>query len=144
MASLTDASGKQVPGLGAAAMQEGKAVAANILNDLAGKNRAPFTYDDRGTMATVGHNRAVAEIGKWKFSGFFAWILWSFVHIFLLIGFRNPFAVSAEWFWTYLRREGVKPLITEHQREGFVREPFKIEVPELVEIKVKPRVETTV
>lgn len=112
MAALDDAEGKPVPGLGAAATQEGKAVAANILRELRGEARLPFKYHDRGTMATIGRNRAVAEFGRWRLSGFTAWFLWLFVHVFLLIGFRNRLAVMREWIWAYFTRERSARLIT--------------------------------
>jgi NADH dehydrogenase len=121
MSSLTDANGRIVPGLGAAAMQQGKAAAQSILSDLRHEERLPFRYHDRGSMATIGHHRAVAEFANKEFSGFIAWLLWSIVHVFLLIGFRSRLAVTREWIWAYLRREGASPLITEHrgtQRRG--------------------------
>src|SRR5205814_6294137 len=85
LSSLKDASGKPVPGLGAAALQEGKAAAANILRDLHGEARLPFRYFDKGTMATIGRKRAVAQIGRLHLSGYFAWLMWLFVHIVLLV-----------------------------------------------------------
>lgn len=115
MSALTDASGRRVPGLAAAAIQQGKAAAENILRDLRGKARVPFRYHDRGTMATIGLHRAVAEFGKRKLSGLMAWLLWSVVHVFLLIGFRNRVAVMSQWVWAYLTRRGSGALITEYQ-----------------------------
>jgi NADH dehydrogenase len=56
-------------------------------------------------LATIGRNRAVAEIGRWKFTGFFAWVLWSFVHIYGLIGFRSRFVVGLSWLWAYVTWE---------------------------------------
>ncbi len=125
MAALTGADGKLVPGLGAAAMQEGKATGENILRDARGEKRLAFKYNDRGNMATIGHNRAVAEFGGRRFSGFTAWLLWSVVHVFLLVGFRNRLTVTGEWIWAYFKREGSTPLITEHQRGDFIPEPIK-------------------
>jgi NADH dehydrogenase len=93
-------------------MQEGKAVSANILRDLRGKARVPFTYKDKGSMATIGRNRAVAVIGRWQLSGFIAWLMWAFVHVFLLIGFRNRLMVMREWTWAYFTRERSARLIT--------------------------------
>ncbi len=119
MSALTDASGTPVPGLAAAALQEGKATAENILRDLRGNARLAFIYQDRGILATIGHHRAVAQFGHWAFSGLMAWLLWSWVHIFLLIGFRNRVAVMSQWVWAYLTRQGSTPLITEHQRREF-------------------------
>lgn len=119
MSALTDASSTPVPGLAAAALQEGKAAAENILRDLRGNARLSFIYQDRGILATIGHHRAVAQFGHRTFSGLIAWLLWSLVHIFLLIGFRNRVAVMSQWVWAYLTRQGSSPLITEHQLREF-------------------------
>jgi NADH dehydrogenase len=119
MAALTDANGTPVPGLGAAALQEGQAAAENILRDLRGDTRLPFRYHDRGILATIGRHRAVAQFGRAHFSGLIAWLLWSLVHIFLLIGFRNRLAVMAQWIWAYFTRQGSSPLITEHLQKEF-------------------------
>jgi NADH:ubiquinone reductase (H+-translocating) len=116
MAAITDASGTPVPGLGAAAVQEGKAAAENILRDLRRNARLAFIYQDWGILATIGHHRAVAQFGHRTFSGVIAWLLWALVHIVLLIGFRNRVAVMSQWVWAYLTRQGSSPLITEHQR----------------------------
>ena len=115
MSALTDANGKPVPGLAAAATQQGKAAAENILRDLRGAARVPFNYRDRGSMATIGYHRAVAEFGNRKLSGLMAWLLWSVVHVFLLIGFRSRVAVMSQWIWAYLTRRGSSPLITEYR-----------------------------
>ena len=113
MAFLKDADGKVVPGLGAAATQQGKDTAANILRDLQGGKRVPFRYKDKGSMATIGRNRAVAQIGKLQFSGLIAWLLWAFVHVFLLIGYRNRLMTMREWMWAYFTRERSARLITD-------------------------------
>jgi len=88
-------------------------------------------------MATIGHNRAMAEIGGRKFSGFFTWLLWSVIHVFLLVGFRNRLTVTREWLWAYFKRESSTPLITEHGQGGLVLEPIKIEASKHVKIEVK-------
>jgi NADH:ubiquinone reductase (H+-translocating) len=121
MAALTDGNGTRVPGLAAAAMQQGKAAAANILRDVHGNPRLPFTYKDRGNMATIGHHRAVAEFGNKKFSGVLAWLLWSVIHVLLLIGFRNRLTVLRQWIWVYLTRVGSSPLITDYRSTEAVR-----------------------
>jgi NADH dehydrogenase len=113
LAWLKDAAGREVPGLGAAATQEGTATAANLLRDLRGEPRVPFKYRDKGSMATIGRNRAVALIGRWQSSGILAWLLWALVHVFLLIGFRNRLAVMREWMWAYFTRERSARLITD-------------------------------
>jgi NADH:ubiquinone reductase (H+-translocating) len=112
LASLDDAEGKPVPGLGAAATQEGKATAANILRDLRGEPRVPFTYKDKGSMATIGRNRAVALIGGRQLSGYVAWLMWALVHVLLLIGFRNRLLVMGEWVWAYVTSQRAARLIT--------------------------------
>jgi NADH dehydrogenase len=113
MAALVDAAGHAVPGLGAAATQEGVATARNIARDLAGKPRVPFTYRDKGSMATIGRHRAIAEIGRWHFTGTLAWLMWALIHVVLLIGFRNRLMVMSEWAWAYLTRERSARLITD-------------------------------
>lgn len=116
LSALTDANGRRVPGLAAAATQQGKAAAANILRDLRGVARLPFIYKDRGNMATIGRHRAVAEFGGKQFSGLGAWLLWSVVHVWLLIGFRNRVTVMSQWIWAYVTRAVSSSLITEYHQ----------------------------
>jgi len=111
MASLMQ-DGESVPGVSPAAMQMGETTAENILRDVDGQPRLTFHYVDRGTMATIGRRRAIADIKGWKFRGLIAWLMWLFLHVFFLIGFRNRFAVLFEWFWAYLTRERSARLIT--------------------------------
>ena len=118
MASLKDTNGIVVPGLGAAATQQGKDTAANIARDLRGEKRVPFRYKDKGSMATIGRNRAVAQIGKLQFTGLIAWLLWAFVHVFLLIGFKNRLMTMREWMWAYFTRERSARLITDLGEEA--------------------------
>lgn len=112
MASLMQKSGEPVPGVSPAAMQMGDAAAANIARDLKGEPRRNFEYVNKGTMATIGRSKAIAELAGMKFKGFVAWLMWLFLHVFFLIGFRNRFAVMFEWFWAYLTRERSARLIT--------------------------------
>ncbi|MFN6963625.1 MAG: NAD(P)/FAD-dependent oxidoreductase [Pyrinomonadaceae bacterium] len=112
MASIKQKNGEPVPGLAPAAMQMGDHVAANIIRDLEGRPRVDFEYVDKGTMATIGRSRAIADLRGWKFSGFVAWMMWLFLHVVLLIGFRNRVAVMFEWFWAYMTRERSARLIT--------------------------------
>lgn len=105
--------GNPLPALAPVAIQQGKYISKLIRKELAGKEREPFHFVDKGTMATIGRAKAVADIRGFKFSGFFAWILWSIVHIFFLIGFRNRFRVFIEWMWYYFTfKRGVR-LITD-------------------------------
>jgi NADH:ubiquinone reductase (H+-translocating) len=112
MASLKQESGEPVPGVSPAAMQMGTNAAKNILRDIKGVPRENFRYVDKGTMATIGRSKAIADLRGWHFSGFVAWLMWLFLHVFFLIGFRNRFAVMTAWFWAYITRERSARLIT--------------------------------
>jgi NADH:ubiquinone reductase (H+-translocating) len=112
LASIKDKHGQPVPGLAPAAIQEGKFVAKTIRRDLAGKPREPFNYWDKGTLATIGRNAAIAKFGQIHISGFIAWLSWLFIHIFFLIGFRNRLLVFIQWFWSYVTYERGARLIT--------------------------------
>jgi NADH dehydrogenase len=107
--------GKLVPGVAPAAMQMGRAVARNVLADLGGKPRAPFRYKDKGAMATIGKNRAIAETGKLRLTGFVAWLAWLFIHVWYLVGFKNRFGVFLTWVWSYLLSTRGARLITERE-----------------------------
>lgn len=93
--------GKPLPGLAPVAIQEGRAAARNILHDLRGEARESFRYLDKGTMALVGRAAAIADIRGLHVTGFLAWLLWLFVHILYLVGFRNRMLVLLEWAWSY-------------------------------------------
>jgi NADH dehydrogenase len=93
--------GKPLPGLAPVAMQQGRLIGTNIRRELAGKPREPFRYHDKGQMATIGRRRAIVEIGKFRYGGFFAWLTWLFVHILYLIGFKNRIEVILNWSWNY-------------------------------------------
>jgi NADH dehydrogenase len=93
--------GGTLPGICPVAIQMGQYTARTITATLAGKPRRPFEYWDKGQLAVVGRGRAVADIGKFHFSGFVAWLTWIFVHIFFLIGFRNRVLVLIQWAWSY-------------------------------------------
>jgi len=112
MASLKQGNGEPVPGVSPAAMQMGEATARNILRDLKGKPPKDFEYLDKGTMATIGRSKAIADVKGLHFSGLIAWLMWLFLHVFFLIGFRNRIYVMMEWFWAYLSRERSARLIT--------------------------------
>jgi NADH dehydrogenase len=104
--------GRLLPGVAQVAKQEGGHAAANILRALAGKPFEAFRYHDYGSMATIGRGSAVAEIGPVRASGLLAWLIWLFVHIFWLIGFRNRVAVLGEWAWSYATFQRRVRLIT--------------------------------
>jgi NADH dehydrogenase len=112
MASIKQENREPVPGVSPAAMQMGRAAAKNVIADLKGKDRTNFRYVDKGSMATIGRSKAIAHLAGMKFKGFVAWMMWLFLHVFFLIGFRNRLIVMLEWFWAYLTRERSARLIT--------------------------------
>jgi NADH dehydrogenase len=91
-----------VPGVAPAAMQMGRHAARMIYADIAGTPRSAFRYRDKGSLATIGRARAVADFGRIRFGGFIAWLAWLAIHIFYLIGFRNRVLVLISWAWSYL------------------------------------------
>ncbi|MGH2516169.1 MAG: NAD(P)/FAD-dependent oxidoreductase, partial [Ktedonobacterales bacterium] len=101
-----------LPGLAPVALQQGTCVGKAIRARLAGQEPRPFTYFDKGTLATVGRAFAIADIRGLQLSGFFAWLTWMAVHIFFLIGFRNRFLVMFQWAWAYLTYQRGSRLIT--------------------------------
>ncbi len=109
---------KPLPGVSPVAMQQGRFVAKAIRARCAEKDPGKFVYVDKGSMATIGRSRAVAEIGKLKLSGFIAWLAWLVVHIYYLISFRNRLAVLWDWGWSYLAYERGSRLITGHRLDA--------------------------
>jgi NADH dehydrogenase len=85
------------------AIQHGRQLAANIINLVAKKPLKPFVFKDKGSMATVGRNKAVVDLPHYKFSGVFAWFVWMFVHLLSLIGFKNKAVVFLNWVYNYVR-----------------------------------------
>jgi NADH dehydrogenase len=112
LARLRDRDGRWLPGLAPVAMQQGRAAAANIASAVKGAPRRPFRYVDKGNLAAIGRARAVADIHGLQLSGLPAWLVWLFVHILFLIGFRNRVLVSMEWTWDYLSFQQAARLIT--------------------------------
>jgi NADH dehydrogenase len=109
--------GKPFPGVAPVAMQQGRFVADTILGDLAGRPRTPFAYADKGQMATIGRSRAVVEIGRLRFGGFLAWLLWIVVHIYYLTGFENRLLVVIQWAWSYVSfRRGARLIVGKRWR----------------------------
>ncbi|WP_339840680.1 NAD(P)/FAD-dependent oxidoreductase [uncultured Maribacter sp.] len=85
------------------AIQQGKLLGENLERLLAHKSMKPFEYNDKGSMATIGRNKAVCDIKGYRFQGVFAWFVWMFVHLFFLIGFRNKMVVFINWVYNYIR-----------------------------------------
>jgi NADH dehydrogenase len=108
--------GRLVPGVGPAAIQEGASAAKNIVRDLRREPRKNFHYRNKGDLATIGRSRAIADFGRVRFGGRLAWLLWLFVHITYLIGFRNRIVVLIEWAYAYFTNQAGVRLITDVER----------------------------
>jgi NADH dehydrogenase len=111
-ASVTDARGRLVPSVAPAAKQMGRHVAKAILCRIKGEAPAEFVYRDYGNLATIGRKSAVADFGRLALSGFPAWLLWSFAHVWFLVGFRNRLTVFIDWIWSYVTYQRGARLIT--------------------------------
>jgi NADH dehydrogenase len=115
LANFSHQTGKPLGGLAAVAMQEGRYVAKAIEARLKGDTPAPFHYRDKGTLATIGRNKAVADFGRFHLSGPLAWFVWLFVHLMYLVGFGNRVLVLVEWVYDYVTRNRNARLITGKQ-----------------------------
>jgi NADH dehydrogenase len=104
--------GAQLPGIAPVAKQQGQYVARLLLARHRGRELLPFRYRDLGIMATIGRKHAVAELGRLRIAGFPAWLLWSLVHVYFLIGFRNRLSVAINWSWNYVTFQRGTRLIT--------------------------------
>lgn len=110
-AMITDETPKGHPGVAQVAIQQGIHVAKTIAQLINGEPTLPFKYFDKGSLATIGRNKAVADLGKLKFQGFFAWLIWMFVHLISLLGFRNKIIVFIQWIGSYINYNGGARLI---------------------------------
>ena len=110
--------GQPLPALAPVAIQQGRYVADLIARRVPSGSRRPFVYKDRGMLATIGKAHAVAQIGRLRTVGVLAWLLWSLVHIFFLIGFRNRLRVMFEWAWYYVTRKPGARLIIGNRNNG--------------------------
>lgn len=125
LASVQRGDGRLVPGVAPAANQEGAWAARNVLRTLRGQERRAFRYFNKGDLATIGRHRAIADFGTIDFTGLPAWLLWLFVHIMYLVGFRNRVTVLIQWAWAYFAYQrgarlmtGAKPTHLPHQSSG--------------------------
>jgi len=120
LASVIDPVSKQpVPGVAQGALQMGRYAAERIAAETSARAkgvsppaRPPFVYHDKGSLAVVGRNRAVAWIGSWQTSGFIAFLIWAIVHVLSLVTFRNRMMVAWQWMWSYLSFDRGARLIT--------------------------------
>jgi NADH dehydrogenase len=93
------------------AIQQGKHLAKNILKRIKGEKMLPFEYFDKGSMATIGRNKAVVDIGKFQLGGFLAWYIWMFVHLWFLIGIKNRLVTFLNWVYSYINYDKSERLI---------------------------------
>ena len=112
LAAFVHRTGKPLPGIAPVAIQQGRHAAHNIRRACRRESLEDFHYFDKGNLATIGRAAAVADLGRLRLSGFLAWLLWVFVHIFYLIGFRNRLVVMLDWMWAYLTFQRAARLIT--------------------------------
>src|SRR5246127_2270163 len=112
LANFSHQTGEPLPGVSPVAMQQGRCAARNILRMIRGEKPRPFRYFDKGSMATIGRNKAVADLKFFHLSGLPAWLAWLFVHIIFLVGFRNRLLVLIQWAWAYLTFDKGARLIT--------------------------------
>ncbi|HEX2928857.1 MAG TPA: NAD(P)/FAD-dependent oxidoreductase [Candidatus Binatia bacterium] len=113
LANFSHQSGNPLPGVAPVAMQQGEYVARTIQERIAQRDTiAPFKYRDRGSMAIIGRASAVAQLGRFRFAGFFAWLTWLFIHIVELVEFENKVLVLVQWGWYYFSRNRAARLIT--------------------------------
>jgi NADH dehydrogenase len=116
LASIMQENGEPVPGVAPAAMQMGdhvaKIIRQEIMNQISVADRIPFAYHDKGSMATIGKAKAIAQIKGWRFTGLFAWLMWSVVHLMFLVTFRSKLVVMINWVFTYVFHSNGARLIT--------------------------------
>jgi NADH dehydrogenase len=112
LANFPHQTGKPLPGISPVAMQQGRHAARNVLAMTQGRKPKRFRYWDKGTMATIGRNKAVADLRFMHLRGLPAWLAWLFVHIVFLVGFRNRLVVLFQWAWAYLTFNKGARLIT--------------------------------
>jgi NADH dehydrogenase len=116
LAAIAGPGGRPLPGLAPVAIQAGRAAARAILARLRGAAPEPFRYRDRGSMATIGRGRAIAQIGRLRLDGFPAWLAWLFIHLLMLVGYQNRILVLVEWLIAYL---------TTQHRSRLILAPFR-------------------
>ncbi|MBR8835633.1 MAG: NAD(P)/FAD-dependent oxidoreductase [Stigonema ocellatum SAG 48.90 = DSM 106950] len=113
LAHFAHQNGKPLPGVAPVAMQQGEYVASLIKQQLRGDTKLPlFYYADRGSLAVIGQNSAVVDLGFIKFTGFVAWLFWLLIHIYFLIEFDNKLLVMIQWGWNYFTQNRRARLIT--------------------------------
>jgi len=105
------------PQLAQVAIQQGQLLASNLQKSLSGKPLKAFQYNDKGSMAIISKYKAVADLPKFSFTGFFAWVVWLFIHIIPLVGFRNKMKLAFSWFWSFITNDPTLRLIIRPRKE---------------------------
>ncbi len=127
------------PQVAQVALQQGKALAKNMLRMAKGETPKDFHYRDLGSMATVGRNKAVADLPFWRFQGAFAWFVWLFVHLFAILGAKNKFFVFINWVWNYISYDQSLRLVIKPWKK-----PIQPVAPPVVVPPVQPEVKEAV
>jgi NADH dehydrogenase len=106
------------PQLAQVAIQQGKLLAANLLSIAEGKALKPFRYHDKGSMAIIAKYKAVVDLPKGFFKGFFAWVVWLFIHLIPIAGFRNKWKLAFNWFWSFVTNDPTLRLIIRPEKRS--------------------------
>ncbi|UCF63352.1 MAG: NAD(P)/FAD-dependent oxidoreductase [bacterium] len=114
LAHFEDERGKPLPGIAPVSMQQGRYVAKMLKRNLIGGKLSHFKYHNRGNLAVIGRKAAVAQLGKFKFSGYFAWLLWLFIHLMYIVGFENRLLIFIQWSYNYFTRNRSARLIANY------------------------------
>ncbi len=123
----TDEFPKGHPGVAQVAIQQGKQLGENLYRIIKGETTKTFSYFDKGSMATIGRNKAVVDLKYWKFQGFFAWLTWMFVHLLFLVGFRNKLVTLINWIVNYFSYDrGTRVIIRKFNRKTMTEEDVAI------------------
>jgi NADH dehydrogenase len=130
VANFSHQGGKPLPGIAPFAMQSGKVAARNVLALVAGRPTETFQYTDKGSMATIGRNKAVADLKVVKLSGFLAWLSWLFIHLLFIVELRNRIVIFFHWAWGYLTYthgarltyQGFKPAVKPEEQRSSANE----------------------
>ncbi len=118
-ASALDKMKNPLPGVAPVAVQQGRYVGRILRSNLPQKLRAPFSYFDKGSLAAVGKTKAIGTFRKWQFSGFFAWMIWGFVHVIYLKGLRNRLSVTMQWVFSFfIRQKGARLIYRSIDKES--------------------------
>jgi len=127
-ASFNHQTGTPLPCLSPVAIQQGQCIGENILRDLSHDKRKSFKYKDKGTMATIGRSKAIADFGFLRFDGFIAWVLWLTIHIYFITGFNNRFIVFIKWCAAYFTNRHGARIILENKWNFFDESPDKTNI----------------